>query len=683
MPAPQQRRNTSVHLTTPYRFVPLSEQVHYPDWQDIAFDIPHPDGLSGEIAITLTADSPILVGQERQQDGHVRFYRTPDNQYAIPGSTLRGHIRTLIEMLTAARLSLMDEDVRHSFRDLTLPEYRNHLTTTHVPGRNGTFEAKAQAGWLNPDTWRITPVDHYRIDYADLNTMGIRIDQRRRDDAPRLYARHTQNRIQTITFTPHEKRPHAHSDGKQLIYAKATPPKGGATKRGYLIFTGQPNPRKHMAFVFMPSSDRQPIPVPNQVRKDFMHIYENSDHWHYLKRLATRQQDLPGIPVFYIPDSQGAIRYLGLSQMFRFPYQYKVGDLRPAAHKAPDQDKLDFAELLFGTVGDNANAARKGRVSFCLLTATHAEEDRPYSAILNSPKSSFYPTYVAQTPGARQYNNWNSDNARLAGRKLYPPHREQPDQQRINQHLDPKHNYERVTTHLHPLKAGATFTGKIRFHNVLPEELGVLLLALTLSEQGETATGRFHTLGMGKPYGFGKCRVHIDRLTCYYESDQPEPAELIQRFIDYARTHFDKKLETLRQVLCLHTPGSAKDLAYMPLNRFAEVKRQARQQNQIQTLPTGWVKGCLDNLQKQQRQAASQPKKQEQPKAPLDIFKKPASQLGKQDILSITEAQVAQLNEEWREKLKQHIELSSWWQGLNAKARKKNRQKLKHIFTAD
>ena len=49
-------------IKAPYNFVPFNKTTVTPHWaNEISHDLPFQDGLSGEIEITLTAESPIFV----------------------------------------------------------------------------------------------------------------------------------------------------------------------------------------------------------------------------------------------------------------------------------------------------------------------------------------------------------------------------------------------------------------------------------------------------------------------------------------------------------------------------------------------------------------------------------------------------------------------------------------------
>ena len=62
-----------------------------------------------------------------------------------------------------------------------------------------------------------------------------------------------------------------------------------------------------------------------------------------------------------------------------------------------------------------------------------------------------------------------------------------------------------VATKLLPLKAGSTFKGVVRFHNLRPVELGALLWALDFGGNKDCQ----HKIGMGKPLGLGRISLDI------------------------------------------------------------------------------------------------------------------------------------------------------------------------------
>ena len=111
-------------INAPYNFVPLSDTVVIPEWgSKVSHDLPFRDGVSGELELTIEALAPIMVGGEQKQgtereSGQVRFFQTPDKRYAIPGSSLRGVIRSVTEIATFSRMNRID-DKRFGLRDIS------------------------------------------------------------------------------------------------------------------------------------------------------------------------------------------------------------------------------------------------------------------------------------------------------------------------------------------------------------------------------------------------------------------------------------------------------------------------------------------------------------------------------------------------------------------------------------
>ena len=76
----ENRRRSLVHA--PYNFVPLSGYVHEIDWGDqISWDVPFPDGISGHLEVELEVVTPLCVGGEHEEEGnHVKPFRTLDDK---------------------------------------------------------------------------------------------------------------------------------------------------------------------------------------------------------------------------------------------------------------------------------------------------------------------------------------------------------------------------------------------------------------------------------------------------------------------------------------------------------------------------------------------------------------------------------------------------------------------------
>jgi CRISPR-associated protein (TIGR03986 family) len=639
---------TEIH--SPYNFVPLSNGVLIPGWQDsISHDLPFEDGLSGELQFEIEAETPLLVGAEKQGI-KVSFFKHPDGVHAIPGSALRGMVRNVLEIATFSRIGTHVDDKWLAVRDLTsgvADMYREKMTDEP---RHLTYEANSRAGWLSfmDGKWWIQACHHSRIEVQDLDaayhqpwardllrcrdlahqkklakqhhgpalTQQEENDLRRLNKAIRLTAAAKYASFLAansgklgVKFTAGHVVPQAHSGGKSLIYSKATSLKSGGTD-GFVIFTGQPGNNKHMEFIFHGSSGT-PIEVPVQVMQAFRSTHDDSDDWKWLQ--ANSQYFPEGLPVFYL-EERGQLYALGLAQMFKLKYTNSLhGAIRNASNKHLSDGKLDFAETLFGKVfKDDQAMALKGRVDFS--DARLAGQPKFYKfnnnnrTILNGPKPTYYPNYIVQSGATNgghlptvadnqnhechikpsvPYRTLMNDDVKLRGWKRYPvrpldkvnPQQPTPDQK------------ESVQTELHPLDKGARFAGKLRFHNLKPAELGALVWALTWG--GDTALR--HSLGMGKPFGFGcvKLSLGTPKLIPNKASEAPLTLENYRdSFVDWMSSAYAKATkgkdwracEGLKQLLGMANPANATGhtLEHMQLknvdgkNEFVEAKKAGR-----------------------------------------------------------------------------------------------------------
>ena len=147
-------------ITAPYNFVPLNKEVFFPPWAEaVSHDVPFKDGESGVIDITITAKSPIFI----------RDHQTPEEfcqhngRYYIPGSSVKGMIRTLLEIMSFAKLKLQDKTL--SYRDLNNPAYKKKAMDAN----------KIYMGWLHikDDSWIIENIGNVtkgntRIKYSQM-----------------------------------------------------------------------------------------------------------------------------------------------------------------------------------------------------------------------------------------------------------------------------------------------------------------------------------------------------------------------------------------------------------------------------------------------------------------------------------------------------------------------------------
>jgi CRISPR-associated protein (TIGR03986 family) len=529
----------------PYNFVPLPECVYtVEDGIEVAgqkikpweqHDRFVPGTHSGWIDLEIETLTPLYIrgpvartedGTWDARDGRLRPepFTTPDGRPVIPGSSLRGMIRTLVEILAFAKIQPVSE---------AKPFYR-----TVAPDRIGKAYGErmrrgqgVQGGFLcrRGGEWVIQACKVLRVDRGKL----------------RRFVSFRTTPDWTPPWPPQHGRCWIRREGETRrvsdIRIGRDRPNGSDWEAATLVITGSV-PDKRREFVFLdPAEDVDPIRVPEKIWDRF-HDEDQITQWQ--ERAFPRDKPRPGCrprdgylrdgePVFFLVDESqkseenpDGLVFLGRAGMFRLPYDLSPFDLVPGhIRNAP----LDLAEAMFGKVGKDESI--KGRVFFEDAVATDGGPawfgEVLVPRILSSPKPTTFQHYLTQdgTKGKRELTTYlQGDQTTIRGHKLYW-HRWDEGQgidqvKESNQHdallKDLKQEHPRDTQHtiIRPVKAGVRFGGRIRFDNLTDLELGALLCALQLPE------GCAHRLGMGKPLGLGSvhitARLHlVDRRARY------------------------------------------------------------------------------------------------------------------------------------------------------------------------
>lgn len=547
-------------LSAPYRFVPAAETVHAPRWgrymdagdpQIGPHDIPYQDGISGEITLRLTTLTPLFIGSEKQGDNKNGPTIKPRFEVngipAIPGTSLKGAIRSVIEAASAGNLRDRIDDRRYSIRDLYNEEdYLRHMTDM--------FRPLSRAGWLSREEgqWFITPCQWSLVQQKALESHHEHATGRRarighrRETAAQKYAEW--KAPLAVPFSPGPVSTEgSFAAGRDLSRADGL---GTGPVEGRIVFTGQPQPNtnrnaKCTEFIFH-GTDGEPFEVSTEKRTDFESIHrdpntgEPNSEWEFLREKFTTGEP---VPVFWLEDEAGSLRAFGLAMMFRLAYAKSTRQAAPDAFDRSSDGKtspFDLTDLIFGRVpeGRDEGQSLKGRANFTLLHRVHAVPDpAPTDQVLLAPKPSFYPAYVRQEAhekkggyltapsftkghGGRNrgytYTTYQHPEARIRGFKRYPVGREALQNNIPAQVGSRRDTNTKTLTRVHPIGKGSIFEGSLRVFNLRPAELGALVWALSWGGRGDTHA---HRLGGGKPLNFGTCRIDL-------QSDDPRTALL-------------------------------------------------------------------------------------------------------------------------------------------------------------
>lgn len=451
-------------IKAPYNFVPINHEVYIPSWgKQISMDVPFSDGEDGLIEVELQNNTPLFIRNgvgasacdKEEYSAHITL-PNGEKRYFLPGSSLKGMLRSVMEILAFARLK---EDSYNDdfFGFRRFGGSNDPLQTEYIKQMNGGV----CCGWLRYDYKR----DEYLLDDCgifDSNTCRISIETLRE-----VYPQY-KNVEDMNALDKNDVLGYPDIDGRTLVC------------------TGKMKGKKH-EYLF-DKVKNEDIHVDSDVIVKFKTVYKPSD---YKDNLYKKLNKGERIAVFFKKDNHGKVSVIGLTRNFRYPYKYRISDciVQPNVGEGPD-----LVDCIFGYV--NKEDALKGRVHVGNAFANETViEDNIVKGVLGQPSASYYPLYLRQVNEGK-YTTYN-DEAEMAGRKRYRVHAP-------NALTDPKYNgNENVVTEMKPLPAGTTFKLLISVHNLRPIEVGALLSALTF----HGTEGPCHNIGQGKSFGFGSLRI--------------------------------------------------------------------------------------------------------------------------------------------------------------------------------
>lgn len=418
-------------IRAPYRFVPLPAKAAFVDQHlvgdgragpgdlqaagdgfDGYQDSPFADGISGELAVEVEALTPMFIrGSVGGEGAEQRFASAPDGTPMVPGSSLRGLLRSVVELASHAKINRV-HDRRYSVRDLDNAHlYRDYMAAIR-PGPNGegVLTPLVAAGWLtrkqddhgvaaeldDDHMGTIVPCHFAKIEYGRLlgsHVLPDRVPLGRKMSAPQKYDWLGGDAERCKVHISFEVWDHDGSEITRKVrrigdFGMATaiaPGHGGRGIDGMLVMTGQPNNWragdrrvKHHDFVFFPPPTpiadpppRSPAQAPLRVTRAQLRAFEEvhadsgerhgaalgpNDEWKFWKARYIKGE---AVPVFFLLNDDGrSLRAFGLAMMFRLAYKHGVGDVLERTQEGVFDAQVDLAEAIFGRVTLDAEQRR-------------------------------------------------------------------------------------------------------------------------------------------------------------------------------------------------------------------------------------------------------------------------------------------------------------------------------------
>ena len=519
------------YAKAPYNFVPINETV-IPAETIPEFDYYHKDRYTGYIDLDIEALTPLYIRDTYTKEEEVLAnqakeackicknkdcdkcnyakhrvnpdFFAPGGIPKIPGSTLRGMVRTLVEIVSYSKMEFTEKNKYFYYRKVAnRGRYQDAMLCDC-----GGLRPKTEAGWLKKEKGKhfIYPLEKqqiYRINaYPKANGSKWKVVTVN-DEGQRVSEELDRFDFYPISFIPVEEEIHNHGGGTiKLLYAlieensfELGHQKAESDERyekGYLVLSGSIGSKKHLHPVIHCPKDEGRIEVNQDIIKSYEEDMGREPEADLLKMLKKHPD---GVPCFYLKDDEGNIKSIGHTPFYRLAYDKTVKEHIPQKNR--NFDGIDIATAIFGNADKFA-----GRVFF--EDAKMVKNAGQYPAlsprVLSTPKPTTVQHYLELKTGG--IADWNDDTF-IRGYKLYW-HRRTPQKGGYQWEATEKEKEKAKSqlTLIRPVREGTRFSGRIRFENLSELELGALLFVLELPPKCA------HKIGLGKPLGFGSIRIN-------------------------------------------------------------------------------------------------------------------------------------------------------------------------------
>jgi len=407
----------------------------------------------------------------------------------LPGSEIRGMLRSVFEAVSGSCLSMINDDMLITNRCAPDARLKPGLLKRE---KDGIVLIPATAAYVEKENVR-------KLEFQDGEKVFFETEQR--------------NRLIKIKGNLDKKRSTRQQKEGYLLCGELDPPGIGSKKNYAAVFS----PAKGSAIPYDAMLQQKMQEILDAYQKD-SGLYQN-----YGKAYSAFLQGTGEgyFPLYYSEEkderNRRAAVHVSPACITKKSYEKRVRDLAGQLQPCQSADSLCPACALFGMVQKNYVRASKLRFADGRVrpgTDVSLFYEKPITLEeLASPHVSNAQMYL-QRP-SQQATEWNYDywvegkgdkrkihfyRAKLNGRKFYWHH--------CAPVLQNAEKTERNVT-VRPLKPGVTFFADIYFDNISEQQLQQLVYLCNISADGTMG----YKLGMGKPLGLGSIAMRVRSMT--------------------------------------------------------------------------------------------------------------------------------------------------------------------------
>jgi len=370
----------------PYNSIPLNKTVvkapEPPDLNEY-----HDKRLTGWINLNIETKTPLYIRdtlsiediKNKKTSNDISNFYSPGGKIKIPGSSLRGMTRTMLEIVSYGKFDFFDDQPLY-FRGLAdksnlRTEYQSKMTSYDI--KNKKTQYKFNAGYL------FTKGLNYFIKPAKFDKIPKTKSEAKIKKSGKSY---------TI-----------------FNYYKIS-------QSECIVVSGDMHNKKNDWLIYAPEKNAIEIPVPEDDIISYHNDINRSKEVPNLIELSKTDE----VPCFYVKwkDSSEKERIsFGHTGMFRLAYEKTIADYIP--ENLRDTSKIDFAESIFGKKDKFPSRVFFEDANLCEGQGDDILMKESTPKILSSPKPTSFQHYLVQSSdNIRSLNHYNSNTA-IRGNKLY------------------------------------------------------------------------------------------------------------------------------------------------------------------------------------------------------------------------------------------------------------------------
>ena len=569
----------------PYNFVSLKDE------KDVVYKGERKLGTNtGKLVCKLINKTPLFIMGESEQDnkGHTKEWFCREKGITIiPGSSLKGVIRNIIDVLTNSVIrNVEDEKLEQRVGAGKFESVFGIIESLPENGKKGII---VEAEKIKVKTKEKIEIGCKKFEFKDngkefskkYNAKDGLIERVKLKDS--IYnLKETEIKIKPgVTIV--EKLINNSKEYKNYLTGNENGVQG-------VLWFSSPIYGKIHEKLLIPKKNGRKFEFSNEEYEDFKYIIKqraerikngkdiNSSTFYYDKNLEI------GDPVLFEVKDGKMAEHLAFSEIPRLRYQFSPFDLVPEEFRPGDSlENLSFSERLFGTIGDNTKKDEGKKEELVALSGRVFFEDaKNYNFKMIDDKNLIilkafgepHPTlttfYLDNTD--KDYND--NEGIHIRGRKFYWHHKDKIGtpfskyRKSVEMPKDTKgENKFAYNSSLELMDINNEFEFEVHFENLTDEELGVLIYAIELED------GLLHKIGKGKAFGFGSCKIEIKEFLLEnkdkYKDFLIEPFEKESKKEDYInkakeKKYFDENRKNIKELKAILSKTNDLDFSESP-----------------------------------------------------------------------------------------------------------------------